>query len=218
MSRSPDSRERCPTIHHQRPRLPTCPLIPTASQRNHRLTSRVAPSETRTRPCKRECRGLASQRTFVRPVRESRLRAASLLGFHLPRKLLRAVVARRLGRHPDCRAGAAEAIPSGNRKRGRPRSAADPPLLGGRALERRPALGERLEGPSATSGGRDDSRWRYTGPKRRTRVARTAFFRHERVAAAQAVVSASAEAVQPLCVVHRLRTPLIARAPCPRQD
>jgi hypothetical protein len=69
-SRRPESQERCRTSHCQRLRLPTCPLIPTANQRNHRLTSRVAPCETRTRPCKRVCRGLASQRTSVRPVRE----------------------------------------------------------------------------------------------------------------------------------------------------
>jgi hypothetical protein len=38
------SRERCQAIPHQHPRLPTCPLIPTASRRNRRQTSRVAPS------------------------------------------------------------------------------------------------------------------------------------------------------------------------------
>ena len=74
-SRRPESQERCRTIHRQHPRLPTCPLIPTASQRNHRLTSRVAPSlrgrrKARKRPCKCENRGLASRGTSVWPVRE----------------------------------------------------------------------------------------------------------------------------------------------------
>jgi hypothetical protein len=43
-SRRPEGRERCPMTHRRRPRLPTCPLIPTASRRNRRRTSRVAPS------------------------------------------------------------------------------------------------------------------------------------------------------------------------------
>ena len=39
-SRHPESREPCRTSHRRRRRLPICPLIPTASQCNHRLRSR----------------------------------------------------------------------------------------------------------------------------------------------------------------------------------
>jgi hypothetical protein len=60
-SRRPEGREPCRTSRRQRPRLPTCPLIPTASKCKRRLTSRVAPSSRpKEGPCKRERRGLAS--------------------------------------------------------------------------------------------------------------------------------------------------------------
>jgi len=109
-SRCRKSRERCPTIHRQRPRLPICPLIPTASQRNHRLTSRVAPSlrgrrKARKRPCKCENRGLASRGTSVWPVREPPSGGFSL-GLSVASEALRAVVVARL---LDCSAARTEA-------------------------------------------------------------------------------------------------------------
>jgi hypothetical protein len=70
-SRRPESRGRCLMTRRQRPRLPTCPLIPTASRRNRRQTRRVAPSLQdwkRPGPCKRELRSLASRGTSVCPL------------------------------------------------------------------------------------------------------------------------------------------------------
>ena len=58
---SPEPMQDGSVIELERPRLPTCPLIPTGSQRKRRLTSRVAPSSRpKEGPCKRERRGLAS--------------------------------------------------------------------------------------------------------------------------------------------------------------
>jgi hypothetical protein len=93
-SRRPVSRERCRTSHRRRPKLPTCPSIPTASQHNPRLTSRVAPSSQDRRkawvkPCRREHRGPASQRTSVRPEREPPSGGFSLLTVPLSRTLTR---------------------------------------------------------------------------------------------------------------------------------
>jgi hypothetical protein len=99
-SRCRKSRERCPTSHRRRLRLPTCPLIPTASRRSHRLTSRVAPSlggrrKARKGPCKCENRGLASRGTSVWLVREPPSGGFSL-GLSLAAEALRAVVVARL--------------------------------------------------------------------------------------------------------------------------